>query len=174
MNHYCPRCRELNEWGRQVCERCGAPLRGRDGETYAQKLIWALRHPEAATALRAAVLLGEKRVSEATGPLLNVLNAPGRDPYLGAAAARALGAVGDPAARTALIETLERGPVPVRLAAVQALEALGAEEEVVRALHRASQDRSANVREEASRVLKRWSGAAPISQPPPAPGCGSS
>lgn len=161
MNHYCPRCREINAWGSRLCEKCGAPLQGRDGETYAEKLIWALRHPEAATALRAATLLGEKKVSEATGPLLDVLNAPGRDPYLGAAAARALGAVGDPAARTALIGALERGPVPIRLAAVEALETLGPEEEVVRALRIASRDRSANVREEASRVLKRWSGEAP-------------
>lgn len=156
MNLYCPQCWEINGWGSRVCERCGAPLRGSEGETYAEKLIWALRHPQAATALRAATILGHLKAREATHALLDVLNAPGTDPYLRGAVARALGAVGDPAVRTALVGALEQGPVMVRLAAVEALDALGPEEEAARALGKAARGESPNVREEASRVLERW------------------
>lgn len=154
MNLYCPKCWGINDWGRETCAHCGAPLRGPEGETYAQKLIWALHHREATTALRAATLLGKLRAAEATYALAGVLREPATDPYVGAAAARSLGAIGDERARTVLIEALGRGPVSVRLAAVEALAALGPEEDTARALRRALEDRSANVSAAAREILE--------------------
>jgi HEAT repeat protein len=153
---YCPKCWETNEWGAQRCARCGASLHSPEGETYVQKLIWALHHKEATTALRAATILGDLRASKATVALAEVLGNPSTDPYLGAAAARSLGSIGDPRSRETLIDVLEHAPLPVRLAAVEALEALGPEEEAAQALRRASQDKSPNVSADARRVLEGW------------------
>lgn len=95
--------------------------------------------------------LGEK-VSEVRDPLLDVLNVPDRDTSLGAAAARALGAVKELATRAALATALECGPVVVRLAAVEILEMLGSDEEVVRL---AAVVEAVNDREKIQRVLPR-------------------
>ncbi|MEW6637862.1 MAG: HEAT repeat domain-containing protein [Actinomycetota bacterium] len=158
MKLYCPACYEVNDWGRETCVRCGAPLRGPEGETYAQKLIWALRHREPSTALRAATILGDLRATEAVDALTEVLRGPGFDPYVAAAAARSLGEIGDGRCRSALTRVLrEEGPVQVRLAAVEALEALGPDEDAARALRAASaRDRSERVRESAGKVLSAW------------------
>lgn len=157
MKLYCPSCYEMNEWGSRSCARCGAPLRGPEGETYARRLIWALRHPEPSTALRAAVLLGKLATPEAIEPLTEVLCAPGPDPYVKAAAARSLGRIGGGKARAALVRTLEHGPVPARLAAVEALEALGPDESAAGALRRAwEKDGSSRVRRMARETLDGW------------------
>lgn len=156
MKLYCPKCWEMNDWGNLTCVHCGASLHGPDGETYVQKLIWALHHPEATTALRAATILGDLKAKEATDVLAEVLSDPGTDPYVEAAAARSLGSIGDPRSRETLIGVLERGPLPARLAAVEALEALGHEEEAAQALRKASEDRSPNLSATAGRVLDGW------------------
>lgn len=157
MQLYCPTCREMNDWGSETCTHCGAPLRGPEGETYVEKLIWALHHRDASTALRAATILGDLRAREATGALEEVLSEPETDPYLGAAAARGLGAIGDEGSLGVLVEALERGPLPVRLAAVEALEDMGPREEAVRALQQASRDGSLSVSEASKKVMDRWS-----------------
>lgn len=123
-----------------------------------QKLIWALHHPEKGTVLRAATILGDLKVREVADTLAQVLGDPKTDPYVAAAAARSLGAIGDEGYRTALIQALEGGPVSVRLAAVEALGSLGPDQAVVDALYRASRrDRSERVSETAGKVLSRWS-----------------
>lgn len=159
MKLYCPKCREVNDWGRTVCTSCGASLRGPEGETYVDKLIWALYHPEAANALRAATILGELKAAEAVEGLQGVLGKADADPYVKSAAVRALGDIGDERARRTVIEALEHAPISVRLAAVEALEALGPNEEAARALQRVCEDRSLNLRESAGETLSRWSGA---------------
>ena len=156
MKFYCPKCWEINEWERKTCARCGAPLRGHEGETYVQKLIWALNHQEATTALRAATILGDLRAPEAEGALVEVLGNPEMDPYLRAAAARSLGSIGDERTRRVLIEALEHGPLPVRLAAIESIQALGPREEAVWVLRQASKDKSPNVSEAAGKVLDEW------------------
>lgn len=157
MHRFCPNCREMNDWDRKTCVRCGASLRHAEGETYVEKLIWALHHPEKSTALRAATILGDLKAREAADALAQVLGDPKTDPYTGAAAARSLGAIGDEGNRSALTEALEEGPVSVRLAAVEALESLGPDPAAVDALLRASRDRSERVSGSAERVLRRWS-----------------
>lgn len=157
MKLYCPECYGINEWGSETCVRCGASLRGPEGETYVQRLIWALRHPESSTALRAATILGKLEPPEAEKPLAKVLDEPATDPYVGAAAARSLGRIGGERARETLMRALERGSVPVRFAAVEALGVLGPENGAEDALRRTTQhDRSPGVREESREVLGAW------------------
>lgn len=157
MKLYCPGCYEINEWGSETCARCGAPLRGPEGETYVQRLVWALRHPEPSTALRAATILGKLGAPKAAEPLAEVLEDPASDPYVRAAAAVSLGRIGNEKPRSALIRALEHGPVSVRLAAAEALGALGPNERVADALRRASErDRSSRVREAARETLAGW------------------
>jgi HEAT repeat protein len=155
MKLYCPECREINDQGRKTCVYCGSPLHGPEGETYVEKLVWALDHPEPGTALRVATILGDLKAREATEPLTKLLKNPGKDPYLRAAAARSLGAIGDPDSRAALIEALGSGPIQVRLAAVDALERLGPDEAAVRALSKAATDRSYNLSRAARKAWDR-------------------
>ena len=96
----CPACYGFNPWSADRCEACGAALENADDLDH--RLIWALGHPDTATAVRAADALAARQVTEAIGPLAELV---GRvdDPYRSAAAARALVAfAGDPAADAAL------------------------------------------------------------------------
>ena len=62
-----------------------------------EKLIRALRHPIGETRRRAAFVLGEKRMSDATVDLINLVDHD-PDPYVGAEAVGALEKIGSPAA----------------------------------------------------------------------------
>jgi HEAT repeat protein len=72
-----------------------------DGASYVEKLIRALDAPEAATALRAAYLLGQLRAAAAV-PALAAKLEESPDPYLSAAACEALGQIGTPEAAAAV------------------------------------------------------------------------
>jgi HEAT repeat protein len=120
-------------------------------------MIWALRHPEPSTALRAATILGKLKAQEAAEPLAETLEDRAMDPYVRAAAAVSVGQIGSEKVRTALVRTLEHGPVSVRLAAAEALGALGPNESTADALRRASEeDGSSRVREVAKEMLAGW------------------
>ena len=88
---YCPSCYAPNAWAAGQCERCGAPIA--TSETYDDRLIWALEHPDTATAMLAADLLARRRVTRAVPALLHLVNSA--DPYRAQAAARALAAFRD-------------------------------------------------------------------------------
>ncbi len=97
----CPACwNEVNTLA-PLCENCGAVLSG-DKRTYSEKLIAALRHPEALTQRRAAYVLGRRRDRDAVPALIALLDAPGDDPYVCAEAACALAAIGGAEAWAAL------------------------------------------------------------------------
>lgn len=118
---FCPQCwNEVpEEAGR--CPRCSADLRALDRERFEEKLRRALHHPEPLTAVRAASILGHLRRREAVPFLLRRYRS-GADPYLGAAIAGALGRIGGPEAREAILELLSDRSVIVQRAARQALE----------------------------------------------------
>jgi hypothetical protein len=109
----CPACYAINPWVADVCVRCGASLER--GEAFDERLLWALDHPDTATAELAARLLaarGERRAIEPLGRLLQ-----SADPYRAAAAARALLAfAGDPAADVLIAEARRHPSVMVRRA----------------------------------------------------------
>ncbi|MGC8633868.1 MAG: HEAT repeat domain-containing protein [Candidatus Limnocylindrales bacterium] len=111
----CPSCYALNAWERTTCARCGATLDApRDFEA---GLLWALDHPDTATAILAAMLLARRQEVRAIEPLGRLLARQG-DPYRAAAAARALRAfIGDPVADGYLAAARAHPSVIVRRAA---------------------------------------------------------
>ena len=110
----CPACYGFNPWSANRCETCGAALENDDDLD--SRLIWALGHPDTATAMRAADALAARQTKEAIGPLADLLDRVD-DPYRSAAAARALVAfAGDPAADAALVRVPTHPSVVVRSA----------------------------------------------------------
>ena len=92
---YCPACYTTNEWSADRCTACGASLTIDD--SYDERLVWALDHPDTAPAMFAAELLAERRVDSAIARLIEATDSP--DPYRAAAAARALATCDDDRAR---------------------------------------------------------------------------
>jgi HEAT repeat protein len=94
MTYYCVEC--WNEVPKDTlrCLHCGADLEALDNEGYSRKLIRALKHPEPETPVRAAYLLGVLRVREAVPSLIEAAKT-GSDPFVRAAAMRALIEIGD-------------------------------------------------------------------------------
>ncbi len=120
---------------------------------YVDQLIAALGHPELQTPRRVAWILGELATPRAVDPLLRVL-ATTEDPYLQAAAAEALGKIGEARAVSGLVQTLAHGFLPARLSAAVALGEIGgplARTELVRA----SLDPNGIVRQAAAQALDR-------------------
>jgi hypothetical protein len=81
---------------------------------YADRLVWALDHPLAKPRLVAAQVLGQRREARATDRLYRLARSR-HDPYLAAAALRALVSItGQPACADLLAELALCGPAPVR------------------------------------------------------------
>ena len=55
----CPSCYGFNRWSADRCQACGATLENDDDLD--SRLIWALGHPDTATAMRAADALAVAR-----------------------------------------------------------------------------------------------------------------
>lgn len=102
---YCPACFSRNEWNAERCASCGAGLASDD--SYDERLVWALDHPDTATAMLAAEVLAKRNVTAAVDHLMRVTESP--DPYRAAAAARALAALSDDRA-AACVASLRHHP----------------------------------------------------------------
>ena|SRR5579859_536858 len=123
MTYFCPSC--WSDVGTvSVCPNCGADLRDFAGESYEQKLIRALRHPEPTAPIRAATILGELGSRAAVEPLMGIATSA-TDPYIQEAAVEALGRIGDDRALLCLDRLRQEGAVRVRAAAERALKTLG-------------------------------------------------
>ncbi len=66
---FCPACYAMNPWNATSCETCGVSLAVDDARSYNAWLIWALRHPDTETAMRAAEVLAARHAVEAIGAL---------------------------------------------------------------------------------------------------------
>ena len=122
MTYYCSSC--WSEVGTvTVCPNCGADLRNLAGETYEQKLIRALRHPEPTVPIRAATILGQLGSQAAVEPLMEIA-VSNTDPYIQEAAVVALGRIGDHRAARCLTRLRREGSLRVRNTADQALRIL--------------------------------------------------
>ena len=96
MTYFCPVCWREMTGDEVTCHRCGADIeRGWEAKSYVEKLMASLRHPEPATPIRAAWVLGELRAREAV-PVLMDLARSSPDLFLRKAAVEALGRIGDP------------------------------------------------------------------------------
>ncbi len=88
--------------------------------SYEEKLVHALNHPEPTTVMRAAWLLGEKRV-KASVPSLLRLTEETKDLYILLEVTRALGKIDTPESRQALKRLAHH---PARMIAREALRSL--------------------------------------------------
>jgi HEAT repeat protein len=93
MTYFCPQCWHEIAEGLPSCPHCGADQFALYDESFIQKLIRALHHPEPETPIRAATILGQVRAVEAIPELAQVMRTT-HDPYIAAACATALAAVG--------------------------------------------------------------------------------
>lgn len=110
----CPACYAFNQWSADRCEACGSGLASDD--SLDERLIWALRHPDTETAIRAAGVLAARGTESAIEPLAEA--AGSNDPYRAAAAAEALAAFPDSARAQAALDLAAHHPSVVVRAAV--------------------------------------------------------
>jgi len=129
VTYYCPHCWAVVPSEARKCPRCGASIE--DSATdIVEKYISALRHPLAATRLRAAWMLGRMREKRAVSALLDIVAARGdHDPYLLSVAVKSLGCIGDKRAAPMLVALLAdpNTPFMARAAAKRALSSIGEE-----------------------------------------------
>ena len=128
----------------QVCLNCGTSLEGRAGDSFADKLIGALRHPISYQAATAALTLGRLHELRAVEPLLEVFNRT-QDPEVVEAAIWALGELRDTRAVSRLVEILDNPGafLTLRIASSEALGKIGGEEAIQALLQAARSDHRA-------------------------------
>lgn len=111
LTYFCQNCwREISAEA-DSCYYCGARQDTQSG--YEEKLVKALDCPEAATAARAAYILGKTGAVVAVPALIAKLE-NSEDPYLAATACEALARIGTAEARAAVRKALEHRFAPVR------------------------------------------------------------
>jgi len=155
MPRWCPRCWAEVPEPSECCPACGRSLLA-SGEDYVHKPIAGLRHPEPTRAALAIQILSEMLAEpRAIVPLIELLGTA-RDGEVLRSAAVALGRYGDERAVPALSRrALDlTSLLAVRLAAVDALAAIGGEQAHV-ALEGALADPNSIVRDHARRALQR-------------------
>jgi hypothetical protein len=123
MNSFCWNCFQTIDSNDAQCPYCARRQNPAPGDLR-EKLIRALRHPIGETRRRAALLLGEKRMSEATADLINLIDHD-PDPYVAGEAVEALKKIGNPAALYGIERSLSHDSFVVRERAVRALVAAG-------------------------------------------------
>ncbi len=70
MTFYCTNCWNEIDAQTEICPYCGTDQNELDNESYVEKLIRSLNHPEASTPVRAANILGNLKAKEAEAALL--------------------------------------------------------------------------------------------------------
>ena len=108
----------------RICPLCGDDIAARQAQAdYVDKLIAALRHPEAGTPVRAAWIPGERHERGAVKSLITLVH-ESSDPFIVEAAIEALGKIGDEATREILTTALTHPSLRVRLKAEAAMTLL--------------------------------------------------
>jgi HEAT repeat protein len=125
MKSFCANCFAIIEYGAPVCPCCHAPQNRAPGNLR-DKLIRALKHPLGEVRKRVSLVLGEKRVTEATNALAEVIERD-PDPYVTGEAVVALSKMLSPAALAAIERAALHESFLVRKLAVRALIAAGGE-----------------------------------------------
>lgn len=158
---FCPRCYAENR-DQEFCQACGWPLTQASRDSYLQKLIWALRHPEPETRIRAVTLLGQ--LGDEARPALPELEAmlkSSGDLFLRAEVIKSIAMVAGADAVPMALDGLQDPAVIVRLAAVSSLGMLlgelprGLRQSVTAALTlAATADPSGGVRQAAGNAVK--------------------
>ena len=123
-------------------------------ESYTDKLIASLSHPDPVTRRRAAWVLGERRDREAVEPLVAALDANRDDPYILESIVEALGKIGDQRAAGVIAGLLLTSYLVVRVRAAESLGRLGGPRAAA-SLRKALRDANRAVREAAEKALQK-------------------
>jgi HEAT repeat protein len=119
MTYFCTNCWKEIDKAASVCPACGSHQEQLGQESFLQKLIRALHHPEPETPIRAAYVLGELGASQAVDELSSILHSS-PDPFIASACAEALGKIGGASALGALQAALNASRSIIVKRAVQA------------------------------------------------------
>jgi HEAT repeat protein len=111
MTYFCQNCWKEAAPNQSLCIHCGSEQLALSNETFVQKLIRALRHPEPETPIRVAFVLGQLKAVEAITSLIEIAS-KGTDPYIRAAAIGALGNIEEPRA-SEFLKSLSPAPLTV-------------------------------------------------------------
>ncbi len=125
MRFFCPRC--WSDFAEDVvrCPKCGLDIPAFfQSKDYVDRLILALDHPEKATPLRAALILGQLKQPKAVEPLIACVQKT-RDVYVIQAAIKALGQIGGPEAIQFLKDLCHHPSLIVREEAAKILDNKG-------------------------------------------------
>lgn len=117
----CPSCWQTVDLTTAICPHCGADVKALDQRTYTEKLIAALRHPDADTVARVAPILAKTAPGDALPPLKTALRGYWLEPYLAAAIVQALGLLVSAEARELVTDALGHESIVVRAPAAKAL-----------------------------------------------------
>lgn len=117
--YFCWHCYARSDRPQGRCEECGGEIAAPEGASFDDRLLWALQHPLSERRMIAARALGRRRVARSREPLRELATG-GEDPYLAAAALRALVELdGVDAHRGLLDELTASGAAPLSHAARQ-------------------------------------------------------
>ena len=122
MTYYCWTCYGRNDKDGGVCEHCGHEISPPVTASTAQRLEWAIRHPDPDVAILATRRLSVEG-DETSLPFIRAVIANPPDPYVAAEALRSLLALSDIDTERGLVERLaETGPLLLRHIASAALD----------------------------------------------------
>ena len=157
MVFYCPHCWKELAGTRNCCPYCDQKISSWDEKAFTEKLVQALSHPEPETLVRAVYILGEKRTTEAVGPLARLFRRS-RDPFLQGEVIEAMGKIGGQDALSLLMEALRHPSFIVRGEAVKAITRFPGNGTIRRALEQSLKDPSSYVREIGGEAMGRLRG----------------
>lgn len=156
MIFYCPDYWTPVKKDERVCHECKTDIEPLDHQkSYFEKWINALNHPERATRIRVAYILGELGDRGAIKPFEKVVSKANRiqDVFFIETIAMAIGKVGGNKALPILIRLMEHPSFLVRRVALHSLRNFR-NEEAIKAINKALKDASPNVREPAQKILQ--------------------
>jgi len=154
MIFFCPNCWNELPGEEQICPHCKECLSSRSKNTFTEKLLQALLHPEPQAQMRAVYVLGEKRITEAVGPLTQLFRRS-KNPFLQSEVVEAIGNIGGEAGVSLLMEALDHRSFIVRGEAVRSLAKIPRNGVIKRALEQTLKDRSSYVREIGREAVER-------------------
>ena len=81
MIFYCTNCWEEIKEVDKICPNCGIEISKLEDESFIQKLIRALEHPEPETPIRAAYVIANRKAKESLPYLMNKIKSE-KDPFI--------------------------------------------------------------------------------------------
>lgn len=156
MIFFCPNCGSDIKEKEIICPKCRTEIGPLDQRNYFEKLVGALRHPEATTKIRAAYILGEIGDQRAIQPFCDILDQSWNmeNLFFLREIAFALGKIDGDEAVPALVRMLTHPSIIIRESALKALGEIK-NEEAAGALRKALNDPNPGLRALARDILEK-------------------